>query len=157
MGRGLGGELGELLGIDADREYRGAGSAMARMDDAATHGEPEILLRVRQEILAILLGLETDQIVGQHRLDQLAMMRHAADHGTRGPRRMQEEADRLRNAESAQFRAEREEMIILDPERRIRLLKSQQRTRHEGVHFAIAEIVLLGSADEIGARMQRRP
>jgi hypothetical protein len=67
MGRGLGGELGELLGIDADREYRGAGSAMARIDDAATHGEPEILLRIRQKILAILLGLETDQIISQHR------------------------------------------------------------------------------------------
>ena len=83
MGRGLGGELGELLGIDADRENGSAGSAMARMDDAATDGEPEILLHVEQKILAILLGLETDQIVGQHRLDQLAMMRHAADHAAR--------------------------------------------------------------------------
>ena len=57
MGRGFSGQLGELLGIDADREYRGAGSPMARIDDAATHGEPEILLRIRQKILAILLVL----------------------------------------------------------------------------------------------------
>ena len=157
MGRRLGGQLGELLGIDADREYRGAGPAMARMDDAVTHDEPEIVLRVGQEVLAILLGLETDQVIGQHRLDQLAMMRHAADHRARRPRRMQEEADRLRDAEIAQFRAEREEMIVLDPERRIRLLEAQQRARHEGVHFAIADIVFLRGADQIGARMQRRP
>ena len=66
-------------GIDADRKYRGARPAVARDDDAVMHGEAEIGLRVRQEVLAILLGLETDQIIGQHRLDQFAMMRHAAD------------------------------------------------------------------------------
>ena len=88
------------------------------MNDAVVHDETEIGLRVGQEILAILLGLEADQVVGQHRLDQLAMMRHACYHGARRPRRMQEEADRLRDAEIAQFRAEREEMIVLNPERR---------------------------------------
>ena len=128
-----------------------------RMHDAATHDEAEILLGVGQEILAVLLGLETDQIVRQHRLDQLAMVRHAADHGARRPWRMQEEADRLPDAERAQFRAEREEMIVLDPECRLRLLEAQQRARHEGVYFAIAGIVFLRGADEIGAGMQRRP
>ena len=70
---------------------------------------------------------------------------------------MQEEADRLGDAEIAQFGAERQEMVVLNPERRIRFPESQQRARHEGVHFAIAEIVLLRGADQIGARMQRRP
>ena len=41
------------------------------------HDEAEVGLRIRQKILAIFLGLKTDQIIGQHRLDQLAMMRHA--------------------------------------------------------------------------------
>ena len=70
---------------------------------------------------------------------------------------MQEEADRLGDAEIAQLGAEREEMVVLNPERGIRFSESQQRARHEGVHFAIAEIVLLRGADQIGARMQRRP
>ena len=77
MGRRLRRQLGELPGIDADRKYRGAGPAVARNDDAVMHDEAEVGLRVRQEVLAIFLGLETDQIIGQHRLDQLAMMRHA--------------------------------------------------------------------------------
>ena len=77
MGRRLRRQLGELLRIDADRKYRGARPAVARDDDAVVHDEAEIGLRVRQEVLAILLGLETDQIIGQHRLDQFAMMRHA--------------------------------------------------------------------------------
>jgi hypothetical protein len=57
----------------------------------------------------------------------------------------------------AQVRAQRQEMIILDPEYCVRLLKSQQRARHEGVHFAIAEIIFLGSPDQVGAGMQCRP
>ena len=134
-----------------------AGTAVARDHDAVVNDETEIGLRVGQKILAILFGLEADQIIGQHRLDQFAMMRHAADHGARRPRRMQEEADRLRDAEIAQFGAERQEMIILNPERGVRLAEAQQRARHEGVHFAIADIVVLGGADQIGARMQRRP
>ena len=77
MGRRLGRQLGELPGIDADRKYPRVGTAMARNDDAVMHDEAEVGLRVRQEVLAIFIGLETDQVIGQHRLDQLAMMRHA--------------------------------------------------------------------------------
>ena len=89
------------------------------------------------EILAVFLGLETDEIIGEHRLDQFAMMRHARDDRTRGPGRVQEETDRLADAEIAQFRAERQEMIILNPEGSIGLFESQQRARHEGVDFAV--------------------
>ena len=115
------------------------------------HDEAEIGLRVRQEVLAIFLGLEADQIIGKHRLDQFAMMRHARYHRARRPRRMQEEADRLRDAEIAQFSAEREEMIILHPECGIGLSEAQQRARHEGVDLAIGGIILLGGTDQVAA------
>ena len=97
------------------------------------------MLDIGKEVFAILLGLETDEVVGQHRLDQLAMMRHAADQRARRPWRMQEEADRLRHAEIAQLRAERQEMIVLHPEHGIGLAEAHQRARHEGVHFAIGD------------------
>jgi hypothetical protein len=157
MSHGPGGLLGELLRIDTDREYRGTGPAIARDDDAVANDGVQLGLHIGQEILAIFFGLETDQVIGQHRLDQVAVMRHAADHGTRRPRRVQEEADRLRDAELAQLRAKREKMIVLNPEHDVRLPEAQQRTRHEGVDFAIAEIVVLGGTDQIGAGMQRRP
>ena len=70
---------------------------------------------------------------------------------------MQEEADRLSHAKVAQLRPQREEMIILNPERGIGLSEPQQRARHEGVDFAIGQIIALRDADQIGARMQRRP
>ncbi len=112
---------------------------------------------IGDEIVAVVLGLEADQVVGQHRLDQLAMMRHALDDGSRRPRRVEEEADRLAHAEVAQLRAERQEVIVLHPERGVGLVEAQQRARHEGVDLAIAEIVALRDADQIAARMQRRP
>ena len=71
------------------------------------------------------------------------MMRNPGDDAWRGPRRVQEEAERLGDAEFAQFGAQREEVIILDPERCIGLLKAQQRAGHEGVHFAIGGVILL--------------
>ena len=153
----LGGLLGEFLRVDADRKHRSARAAVARGDHAILSGETEIRPDIGQEIFAIVFGLESDQIVSQHRLDQFAMMRDAADDGARGPRRVQEKTDRLGDAEIAQFRAQRQEVIILNPERGVRLLKSQQRARHEGVHFAIAEIIFLRGADQVGAGMQRRP
>src|ERR1043166_9576321 len=88
MGGRLRRQLRKLPGIDADRKYPRAGAAMARNDDAVMHDEAEIGLRVRQEVLAILLGLEADQVVSQHRLDQLAMMRNARYHRTRRPLRV---------------------------------------------------------------------
>jgi hypothetical protein len=157
MRHGLRRKLREFHGIDADREYGGAGAAVMRTHHAVTHGKAEIVLDIGQEVLAILFGLETDEVVGQHRLDQLAMVRHAADQGARRPGRMQEEANRLGHTEIAQLRPERQEMIILHPEHGVGLAEAHQRARHEGVHFAIGNIVRLRRADQVGARMQRRP
>ena len=157
MGGGLGGLRCEFLRVDADRKYRDARCAMARCHHAVFNFKTKIRCQIVKEIVAIVLGLEPDQIIGQHRLDQFAMMRHAFDDGARRPWRMQEEAERLGDAEIAQFRAQRQEMIILNPERGIGLLESQQRARHEGVHFAIGEIIFLRGADQIGPGMQRRP
>ncbi len=126
-------------------------------DNSVFDIKTEILRKIVDKIVAIVLGLKPDQIVRQHRLDQFAMMRHATNHGARGPWRMQEEADRLLDAEIAQLRAEREEMIILNPERGLRLLEPEQGLGHECVHFAIGKIVILRGADQIAARMQRRP
>jgi hypothetical protein len=112
---------------------------------------------IAEEIVAILRGLEADQVVGEHRFDQLAVMRHALDDAVGRPRRVQEEADRPGDAELAQLGSERKEMIILHPEDRVLLVEAQQGTRHEGVDFTIGEIVALRDADQIAARMQRRP
>ena len=124
---------------------------------AAGDRQTQIRLKVALEILAIFLGLKADQVVSQHRLDQFAVVRHAADDGARRPRRMQEEAERLGKAEVAHFRAERQEMIILNPERGVLAAESHQGSRHEGVDLAIGLIVALGHPDQIGPGVQHRP
>src|SRR6476619_5351466 len=125
MGCGFGGLHREFFDVDADRKYRDTGSAVSRRYDAVLDLKTKIRGNAIEEVLAIVAGLESDQIVGQHRLDQLAMMRHALDHGRRSPGRMQEEPYRLRHAAITQFRAQRQEMVILNPEHRIRPCKSQ--------------------------------
>src|ERR1700738_2413004 len=104
MRHGLGGLRCEFLGIDADRKYRDARCAVARRDDAVFRLKTETARKITEETLTVVLGLESDQIIGQHRLDQFAMMRHPLDDGARRPRRMQEEPDRLSDAEIAQLR-----------------------------------------------------
>src|SRR3954452_1226138 len=91
---------------------------------------------VGKKILAVVPGLESDKIVGQHRFDQLAMMGNAFDDGARRPRGVQEKPKRLGDAEITQFRAEREEMIILYPIGSVLLFEPKKRPGHNGVHFA---------------------
>ena len=157
MAHGLGRELGKLFRIDTDREHRRARLAILRGDDAVVNGEIQLALNVGQKILAVFLGLEADQIIGQHRLDQVAMMRYTADHRAGGPGCVQEEADRSGDAEISQFRAKCQKMIILNPERGVGLLEAEQRARHEGVHFAIGQVIVVAGLDQVGAGMQRRP
>ena len=70
---------------------------------------------------------------------------------------MQEKPERLGDAEITQFRAECQEMIILHPISGVLLFEPKKRPGHKGVHFAIGEIIPVRGADQIGARMQRRP
>src|ERR1700720_512411 len=104
MRHGLGGLHREFLGIDADRKYRDARCAVARRDDAVFDLKTEIARNITEETFTVVLGLESDQIIGQHRLDQFAMMRHPFHDGARRSRRMQEEPDWLGDAEIAQLR-----------------------------------------------------
>ena len=55
------------------------------------------------------------------------------------------------DAELAKLRAERQEMIILHPERGVGLVEAQQRARHERVDFAVGEVVALRRADQVAA------
>ena len=80
---------------------------MLRDHNAVFDGEAEFARDIAEKILAIVIGLEAEQIVGQHRRDQLAMIGHALHHRGDRPRRMKEEADRLTNAETAQLAYER--------------------------------------------------
>src|SRR6185503_14433517 len=122
----------ELLRVDADRKHFAACASVMREHGAILDDETELAAGIGEEILAILLSLETEQIIGQHCIDQLAMIGHALHYRGDRPRRMQEEADGIVDAEITQLRAEREEMIVLHPERCPGLSEAEQGARHEG-------------------------
>ncbi len=84
-------------------------------------------------------------------------MRHGGHGAALRPRRVQEEADRPARRPAGAAPRPSEEMIVLHPEHRFRLVEAQQRARHEGVDFAIGRVVLGRDLDQIGTRMQRRP
>src|SRR3954449_5019641 len=96
---------------------------MPRLDAAVAYLQAEIGAEAGNEILAVVLGLKADQIIGEHGGDEIAMIRHAVDDAARRPWRVQEEADRALHTERAQLRAERQEVIVLNPEQGVRLLK----------------------------------
>src|SRR5260370_37472992 len=98
MRNGLGGLQGEFFDSDADREYRDARLAMTRRDDAVFDLQTKLRGEIAKEVLAVVGGLESDQIIGQHRLDQIAMMRRPFHDGVRGSRRKQEKSHWLRHA-----------------------------------------------------------
>ena len=85
------------------------------------------------------------------------MLRQGGNGGPLGPRRVQEEADRLPDMQLSELFAKAQEMVVLHPEACIRLFEAQQRARHIAVDLAIGRVVLLAALQEIDARVQRRP
>ena len=141
----------EALDIDADGKCRQTRRAVARRHCPGRHDQSHFHLEVVDKIVPVFIGLEADEIVGQHRFNQFAMMRHPIDDVSRRPRRMQKEADRLVNIALAQLGAQRQEMIVLNPERCVRLAEPYQRSRHECIHLAIGIIVIVRCTDQIPA------
>jgi hypothetical protein len=133
----LGGTRGEVIHADADRKGRKLRFALARHDRIVGDTQAEFLPDVVPEVQPILVGLKSDQIIGQHRLNELAMLGYALHDGARRPRRMQEKADGLLDPEPPQLRSQGQEVIILDPEGRVRPVEAQQRARHERVDLAV--------------------
>src|SRR3954462_1745140 len=155
MGCSLRRRLCELVGVNADREHSKTRAAVTRLHHAVAHLEAEIGTDAGYKVLTIFHGLEADQIVGEHRLHEFGMIGHILHHAARWPRRVQEKPKRAFHVEATQLRAERKEMIILNPEQRVRLLKAQQRARDERIDLAVGMIIVMGYADEVTAGMQR--
>ena len=65
----LGGLLGESQGVDADRKHGDMRATVPRAHNPIVNDEIQNRFDVGKEILAVVPGLESDKIVGQHRFD----------------------------------------------------------------------------------------
>ena len=114
-----------------------------------------------QQIVAkamqIRFGLKTDQIVSAQRFDQVAMVRqHAQQFGGR-KRGMQEKADGLAVVQAAQFAAERDQVIVVDPDQVLAGQHRRQRTGKASIYPQIAGKITPRIFDQRAAKVEQRP
>src|SRR5262249_23424578 len=150
--------LSDGVDIDADRERRGAQPPPEGGDLARGH---HLSAGVARDVIAkaaeVGFRLESDEIVGAERAHQLGMWRQDAQQLCGGEGGVEEKSDRLLDAELAQRRAQRDQMIIVYPDDVARL---EQRGEVAGELLVDAEIAReIGALkiDEAGAVMEERP
>src|SRR5262249_26430956 len=122
----FGGTRRKRIDIDADWKSGNARASEFGSDDVVLNRVAEFLGHVVGEVLSVVVGLEPDEVIGQHGPDQVAMVRHAEHRGLRGPRRVEKKADWLINAQPAQFSTQSQKVIVLNPVGRIRTAEAQQ-------------------------------
>ena len=153
----LGGARREGVDVDSDRESADARDAPLRRDRIIDQAQPELADQIVREVLDVVVGLEADQVIGEHRLHEIAVVRNVHDRAPARPGRVQEEADGAFDPQAAQFLAERQEVVVVNPIGRVRPAEAQQPARHEGVDLAIAVVIVDRCLDQIRAGMQGGP
>ena len=98
MRSGANGLTGEFLRIDSNGKYLARKTAMLARATPVMGEDAERIVHIAKKVVAIVLGLEADQIVGKHRFDKFAVMRDALKYGLCGPGCMQEKPERLLDA-----------------------------------------------------------
>ena len=101
------------------------GQSGAGRNRAVEDRQPKLEMEIVLEILPVVVGLESDEIVGEHRLHEIGVLRDRGHGAAIGPRRVQKKPDRAADLQPPHFRAQREEVIILDPEHHVRPGKAQ--------------------------------
>ncbi|MNU89778.1 hypothetical protein D3C71_796280 [compost metagenome] len=161
-GRLVGAGLGlarDVVGIDADRERRGAEAAPAGGLQFAVCQHPAApeQAHVGLEAIGIALGLEADQIVGIQAGEQAQVVRHGLQQVGRGHRHVQEEADPAADATLAQQRGQRDQVVIVDPDD---VVFAQQRGQLFGEQRVDPAVGFAGGAvvvHQVQAEVQQRP
>ena len=110
---------------------------MFRNDTLISNGERRMFLEACHEVLAVLIGLKPDQVVGEHCPHKLAVVRDRRKGGPLRPRRVQEETDRTFHTQIPQLKSKRQQMIVMNPEKCIGCTKAKQRARHVRVDLPV--------------------
>ncbi|MNI40214.1 hypothetical protein D3C73_944270 [compost metagenome] len=153
------GLAGDQLGVDADRERCGAEVASTGRFEVAVVEHPTAAeqAQVGLEAIGIALGLEADEVVGIQRREQPQMVGHRLQQIGRWHRDVQEEADAAADAALAQHRAERNQVVIVDPDD---VVFAQQRRQLVGEQCVDPVVGLAGAAvvvDQVQAEVQQWP
>jgi hypothetical protein len=145
--------------VDADREHVRPqhAVALAHARVGQQHRADLALPDAVAECAQVAAGLEADDVVLQHRLEQVAVAGQRAQHVVRREGRVQEESDRLARAEATQLRAERDQVIVVHPDHVVGLEQRQQPARERRVDLLVCVQLVAVVGEEAQRRMQHRP
>jgi hypothetical protein len=115
------------------------------------------LLDIAVKVLHVLIGLEADHVIGEERIDQPFMVRHGGDDLGRRKGDVQEEAHPVPDPQPAQLGAERDHVVVVDPDDVVLGQQPRQRARHPLVDGPVA--IELGRVEdgEVEAIVKDRP
>ena len=157
-GDGLARHFGDPVGIDADRVDAGAEAVAEGVDRAViVDTAADLVDDVVAKRAHIGRGLEADQIIGRERAHQRRVVGQGQQHLPGRKRRVQEKADRLAHAELAQRGAERDQLIVVHPDRVAVAQQRAQPAREDMVDLEIAVIFAPLIFDEPHAVVEQRP
>ena len=154
-------ELDEFGRIDPDRAHQSAHAAVAELHDPVrTDRSAELETDEVEKRLKPFRGVEADHVIGEHPPHQFRRFGQDRQQPTRRPGNMQEETEPIAAAALAQFVAEREQMVILNPHHVVGL---EQRRDHVGEArvdplVTAREIALIfGQIDAVVEQRPQRP
>ena len=140
-------QAGEGIDVDADRETGDRQLAVESANASVLQDAPEdAVLQVVDEIADIHLRLQADEIVGGEHARQLAVLGDGEKCLRRRQRDVQKKADGIGDAERAQLHAERDQVIVVHPDR---VVRPQQRTQCLGEALVDVEIDLVVASLEL--------
>ncbi len=152
------GRFGEFLEIDADRESAGDHLAALVLDriveiDLQAH----LLLHIVQEALQPFGVLEAEHVVFQHGGHQPLVERQRDQQARRRPGGMEEQPHAVLHALFAKLRAERKQVIVVDPDEVFFLDQWQHRVGEARVDPLVALTEIAVVFGQIDAVVEQRP
>ncbi len=144
---------GDADGERGDRHLPVEDADAAVLQDAAEHA----VLQEIEEIGDIHARLHADEVVGGKTVGELAMLGDCQERLRRRHGDVQEEPDRVLHAEPAQLQPERDQVVVVHPDRVVGVQQRAQRAGEAAVHLEIGLIVAGLELRDVEARVEDGP
>jgi hypothetical protein len=112
---------------------------------------------VVEERLHVAVGLEAHDIVGEQRAHQGPVLGQGDDKLRRRPGDVEKEAHLPPGAQPLQLRAQRDQVVVLDPDQVARLQQRRERLGEQAVHPVVSDAEAAVVGDKIRPVMAQRP
>ena len=151
----------DIPGVDADRMSLDREDPPERANDCASlpllHPRFRLADQIVEKVSAVRLRLEADKVEGGEATHELFVHRQGSQELPWRQRCVQKEAQPVPNSQPAQFLAERNQVVVVDPDQVVRPQQAGQPAGEPRVDAPIAGVIAAVEVDEIDAVMKERP